>query len=91
MDSEERDAPGGLTPEEVLLLEEARRAGFRALMLVLDRLRPGSVSALGGSASAHEEQVRFRQDPSLAFSVADVVDVRPVTIPAEAGASGLPR
>jgi type VI secretion system protein ImpH len=91
MDAEERDAPGGLTPDEALRLEEARRAGFRALMLVLDRLRPGAVSALGGSASAHEEQVRFRQDPSLTFSVADVVDVRPVTIPAEAAASGLPR
>jgi type VI secretion system protein ImpH len=91
MDAEERDAPGGLTAEEALRLEAARRAGFRALMLVLDRLRPGAVSALGGSAAAQEEQVRLRQDPSLAFSVADVVDVRPVTIPAEAGATGLPR
>jgi type VI secretion system protein ImpH len=91
MDAEVGHAAGHLTIEDAELLAEARRAGFRALMLVADRLRPGSASALGGAASPHEEAIRLRHDPSLAFPLADVESVRIVTIPAEAGTTGLPR
>ncbi len=91
MDAQERDAPGRLTPEEARRLEEARRRGFHALMLALDRLRPGAASALGGAATPHEEALRFRHDPSLSFSTADVVAVGEVEIPAETGDGGSPR
>jgi type VI secretion system protein ImpH len=91
MDAESGDAPGRLTIEEIELLADARRAGFRALMLVADRVRPGAASALGGAASPQEEEIRLRNDPSLAFPLADVEGVRVVTIPAEAGTAGVPR
>lgn len=48
-------------------IEAARRAGFYPLVLLLDRLAGG-----GG-----DEAIRFRHDPALAFSAADVVRVTP--------------
>jgi type VI secretion system protein ImpH len=84
MDAQERDPDDRLSADALRLLEAARRRGFRALMLTLDRLRPGSATALGGAATPHEESIRFRHDPSLAFSTADVVSVREVELPADA-------
>lgn len=75
MDAQERDPRDRLTPDEERLLEAARRRGFRALLLALDRVRPGAASALGGAATPSEETVRFSHDPSLALSTADVVSV----------------
>lgn len=76
MGAEERDPRDRLTPDEVGLLEAARRRGLRTLLLVLDRARGGAASALGGPATASEEAIRFSHDPSLALSTADVVSVR---------------
>lgn len=84
-------ASAHLSIEDAELLAEARRAGFRALMLAADRVRPGAASALGGDAAPHEESIRLRHDASLAFPLADVSSVRVVTLPAEAGSSGSPR
>lgn len=71
--------------DEQRLVEAARRRGFRVLMLALDRLRPGSAEALGGAATAAEESIRFRHDPSLGFSTADVASVREIAVPGAAG------
>jgi type VI secretion system protein ImpH len=84
MAAQERDPHDRLSPAEARVLEAARRRGFRALLLALDRLRPGSASALGGAATAHEESIRFRHDPSLALPTADVVAVEEVELPADA-------
>jgi type VI secretion system protein ImpH len=86
MAAQERDPHDRLSPAEARVLEAARRRGFRALLLALDRLRPGSASALGGAATAHEESVRFRHDPSLALATADVVAVEEIELPADTGA-----
>jgi type VI secretion system protein ImpH len=84
MAPQERDAHDRLSPDEVRVLEASRRRGFRALLLALDRLRPGAAAALGGAATAHEESIRFRHDPSLATPTADVVAVEEIDLPADA-------
>lgn len=89
MDPQERDAVAAVSGETDPL-EVARRRGFRQLMLLIDRLRPGAASALGGAASPHEEQVRFRHHPALAFVPSDVVATREVVLPGEPG-HGEPR
>lgn len=85
MDTQERLPDDRLSPDEIRLLELARRRGFRPLMLALDRLRPGAASALGGAATAHEESIRFRHDPSLALSTGDVTSVRELELSHDAG------
>lgn len=55
------------------LAREASRLPFFPLVAVLERLAGGRVGA-----SADEEPVRFRHDPSLAFSAGDVSRARPV-------------
>jgi type VI secretion system protein ImpH len=84
MDPEERN-PAAPVSDEAARLEAARRRGFRALLLVVDRLRSGAASELAGATAPHEERIRFRHDPSLAFSTSDVPRVREVTVPAEPG------
>ncbi len=51
-------------------IAEARRAGFYPLLLLLERLHPDR--APWGTALPAEEGIRFRHDPSLAFSTGDV-------------------
>jgi type VI secretion system protein ImpH len=79
MDAQERDASAALS-EEVDRLEAARRHGFAALMLLVERLRAADPDP-GGAAAPHEEPVRFRHDPALGFATADVAQVRYVTLP----------
>lgn len=79
MGAQERDASAALS-DEVDRLEAARRQGFGALMLVVERLRAAEPDA-GGAAAPHEEPVRFRHDPALSFATGDVVQVRYVTLP----------
>lgn len=79
MGAQERDASLALI-DEVDRLEAARRQGFGALMLVVERLRAAQPDA-GGAAAPHEEPVRFRHDPALAFATGDVAQVRYATLP----------
>jgi len=62
-------------------VEEARRAGFYPLMLLIERLRPDR--APQGTALPSEEGVRFRHDPSLAFSTGDVASVESRRLPTD--------
>jgi type VI secretion system protein ImpH len=55
-------------------IEAARRAGFYPLMLLLNRLL-GDSGQVGTESSPREERIRFRHDPALEFSVADVAQV----------------
>jgi type VI secretion system protein ImpH len=77
MDAQERDPRAPLSDGEAERLEVARRRGFGPLMLLVERLRPDHPD-VGGAAAPHEEAVRFRHDPSLAFSTSDVTSVRSV-------------
>jgi type VI secretion system protein ImpH len=82
-----RSAPDNLTaapngePDREAWLERARRAGFRALMRLVERFYPGT-SRVGEGGPAELEPVRFHHDPSLAFSNADVVSVVAEDVPA---------
>jgi type VI secretion system protein ImpH len=51
-------------------IAQARRAGFYPLLVLLERLHPDR--APWGTALPAEEGIRFRHDPSLAFSTGDV-------------------
>jgi type VI secretion system protein ImpH len=66
--------PSAADQERAGRLEAARRQGFSSLLLLLDRLAPGSLD-VGGDTAPDAEQLRFRHDPSLAFSSSDVVAV----------------
>lgn len=80
MDAEERRAPSPLTDAERARIEAARRRGLHPLVVLLERLRPGSAE-VGGAASPGEERLRFRHDPSLAFGPSEVVRVDERTLP----------
>lgn len=91
MDAPERDArPDLIAPEEpgpagaaaapAARLERARAHGFVPLLMLLDRLRPGAAD-VGGEAAPELEAVRFRHDPSLAFSTSDVAAVQERVLP----------
>jgi len=58
----------------VSAVEDARRRGFLPLVMLLERLAGGP--DVGAAALPDEETVRFRHDPSLAFSAGDVSSVR---------------
>jgi type VI secretion system protein ImpH len=58
-----------------LRLEAARRRGAYALLLLAERLL-GRGAAVGTDAACHEERIRLRHDPSLAFSTGEVSRVR---------------
>jgi len=64
------------------LLEKARRAGFRPLLVLLERLL-GEGARVGTEASPAEERIRFRHDPALEFSASDVGAVKPRELPAD--------
>jgi type VI secretion system protein ImpH len=68
-------------------IEDARRKGFLPLVMLLERMTGGP--GVGASASPDDESVRFRHDPALTFSPADVASVR--EIPLEPGPDGAPR
>ncbi len=76
---ENSSGPDGTTD----LLEAARRSGFYALLLNLERLLGAAPPLLGdeGIAPGLDEQIRFRHSPSYAFSTADVLKVRRLTSP----------
>jgi len=61
-------------PDRTAWLERARRVGFRALVRLIERLTPVA-ARIGEGGPAELEPVRFRHDPSLSFSAADVVSV----------------
>lgn len=72
----------GFPPAEQL--DRARRAGFRALLALLERtLGPGA--QVGTAAAPGEERIRFRHDPALEFSAADVVSARIRELPGDPG------
>jgi type VI secretion system protein ImpH len=56
-------------------LERGRRAGFHALIALLERLTPSAVR-VGEAGPAEREAIRFHHTPSLAFSSADVENIR---------------
>jgi type VI secretion system protein ImpH len=60
-------------------VDAARRRGFFPLVQLLERLAGGP--PVGSAALPEEERIRFRHDPSLAFSTSDVGSVREVTLP----------
>ncbi|MBI5069893.1 MAG: type VI secretion system baseplate subunit TssG [Deltaproteobacteria bacterium] len=65
-------------------LDRARRAGFRALLALLERtLGPGA--QVGTAAAPGEERLRFRHDPALEFSTSDVPAVRLRELPGDPG------
>jgi len=72
----------GLPPIEAL--EKARRAGFRALLVLLERLL-GPGARVGTEAAPGEERLRFRHDPALEFSASDVTSVRRAELPGDPG------
>ncbi len=81
------DAP---LDQRARLVEEARRCGFFPLVQLLERLTGGA--PVGTSASPSGDRIRFRHDPALAFSTADVVAVRETALPPEpSDAEGSPR
>lgn len=61
-------------------VEAARRAGFRPLLLLLERLL-GEGAQVGTSTAHRDERIRFRHDPSLAFHAADALRVSEVVPP----------
>ncbi len=73
--------------ERERLVEGARRRGFYPLVQLLERL--GGGAPVGTSNSPSEESVKFRHDPSLAFSTADVVSVVPLLEGVQEGAPGV--
>jgi type VI secretion system protein ImpH len=62
-------------------IEAARQSGFYPLVHLLERLG-GDGGPVGTDASPEQEVIRFRHDPALAFSAADVVEVRELQRPA---------
>lgn len=72
----------GLPPAEQL--EKARRAGFRALLVLVERVL-GSGARVGTEAAPGEERLRFRHDPALEFSASDVASVRRRELPGDPG------
>jgi type VI secretion system protein ImpH len=80
MDAEERHDPAPLKSEEAARIEAARRQGFLPLLVLLDRLQPGTAD-VGGETTAPAEHVRFRHDPALSFTPGDVVQVEEHTLP----------
>ncbi len=63
-------------------LTDARRAGFHSLMLLLERLQRER-APVGTGAAPGEEGVRFRHDPSLAFSPSDVAEIERHLLPSD--------
>ncbi len=61
-------------------VDRARAAGFDVLLFLLDRLLPGAAE-VGGDAAPGVEAIRFRHDPSLAFSPGEVVRVEEQALP----------
>lgn len=55
-------------------VDRARRAGFRALVGLIERLSPGA-ARVGENGPAEQEPIRFHHDPALAFSSADITRV----------------
>ena len=67
-------------PFAVRLLESARTFGFYVAVGMLERLSPSAIR-VGGGGPYDGEAVRFRHDPSLAFSAGDVTSIKRVVIP----------
>lgn len=85
LDVEALGIPAELDPAALALrLEAARRRGAYPLLLLAERLL-GRGSALGTDAACHEERIRLRHDPSLAFSTGEVsgLRVRPLALDAQ--------
>ena len=63
-----------IDPAQKDRIAAARRAGFYPLMLLLERLEKDR-SPVGTGGSPGEEGIRFKHDPALSFSSADVSQV----------------
>lgn len=77
MAAEERSADASV---EALLGREGAHLPFIAMVALLERLA-GATGKLGGAGAPSEEPIRFRHDPSLGFSAADVRKVTSVQLP----------
>ena len=84
MAAAERSPADRLSEAEALLavVEAAGRGGFVELVGLIERLLP-SGARVGGAGPPDAEPVRFRHDPSLAFSTGDVSSVRVASPPAD--------
>ena len=71
MDGEERKTDDSVTPSVAALLAQPRRVGFYRAVELLERATPNAVR-IGDVGPAGREAIRFRHDPSLAFSASDV-------------------
>ncbi len=71
------------TPLDPLAPWMPRRPGFFEAIALLERLVPGAVRV--GELDPASESMRFKHDPSLAFSVSDVAGVRLLPDPGSAG------
>ncbi|MBU8900873.1 type VI secretion system baseplate subunit TssG [Corallococcus sp. H22C18031201] len=73
MASEER-LPASLVDSAKTLQEAAPRLGFFQVVAALERLT-AQAARVGGAGPVTEEMIRFRHDPSLAFSSGEVSEV----------------
>lgn len=69
------------------LLDRARQFSFLHLVSQLERLL-GRGARLGGEGPPHEEGIRFRHDPELAFSSSDVSGIELTALPVAPERSG---
>lgn len=75
MDGEERKTDDSLSPAVTALLAAPRRVGFYRAIEILERATPTAVR-VGELGPIGREGIRFRHDPSLAFSASDVTSIR---------------
>ncbi len=74
MDGEERKTDDSVTPSVAALLAQPRRVGFYRAVELLERATPNAVR-IGDVGPVGREAIRFRHDPSLAFSASDVTRI----------------
>lgn len=74
MDGEERKTDDSVTPSLAALLASPQRVGFYRAVELLERATPNAVR-VGDTGPVGREAIRFRHDPSLAFSASDVTNI----------------
>ena len=84
MGTPERETVAGVDqPAATLaLLRAAAREGFFAVVGLLERLTPDA-ARIGANGPAQDEAIRFKHDPALSFSAADVTSVELAAPPAD--------
>ncbi len=74
MDGEERKTDDSVTPSVAALLASPQRVGFYRAVELLERATPNA-ARIGDVGPVGREAIRFRHDPSLAFSASDVTNI----------------